>query len=123
VAGFDVPPDLLARARKFGRLLSPKYPKTMDDLLTRLLEKTWRGYPMLFDLPSHSQFFGQLVLAAGIGGIVYPSTRVDDAKVCIAIFPGNFAGSTSALAVDDPLPPGASHTKLTCDTYREFLVP
>jgi hypothetical protein len=119
VAGFKIPPDLLTRARAVK--IHPKYPQNMDELLERLLDKTWRGYPMGFDIPAPSQFFGQLALAAGVGGVLYPSTRVGDGRGCLALFPGNFGGSASAVAIDDPLPPGATHTALTSATYREFL--
>jgi hypothetical protein len=119
VATFTVPPDLLARARAWK--IHPKYPQTMDDLLARLLDKNWRGYPMGFDIPAPSQFFGQLTLAAGVDGVVYPSTRTNDGKCCMALFPSNFSGSASAISIDDPVPPGATHTTLTADTYRDFI--
>jgi RES domain-containing protein len=119
VAGFKVPGDLLARARALK--LRPGYPQDLEGLLERLLDKDWRGYPMGFDVPAPSQQFGHLVLAAGIAGIVFPSTRAGGGKCCLVLFPANFAGSSSSVSIDDPVPPGATLTRLTADSYRQFL--
>jgi RES domain len=117
---FEIPRELSRRGHqlKYGAL---KYPDTIDELMERLLEKGWRLSPMAFDTPSAPQVFGQLVVTAGICGIVYPSTRSADGKCCLALFPSNFASGTSAVGLDDAAPPGATHVRLAADTYRDFL--
>jgi hypothetical protein len=121
VSGFKVPPDLLARARKLKMRPLPRFPRDVHELTERLLEKEWRKFPMGFDMPSPSQQFGQLVLAAGIGGVLFPSTRGKGGALCLALFPANFAGGDSEVVVDDVAPAAATHTGLSAATYRAFL--
>src|SRR5207253_1985063 len=76
--------------------------KTTKQMLESLLNPNWRNVPTLCDIPANSQIFGQLVLNAGIEGILYPSKLTGDH--CLAIFPVNFAGSSSyvELGADAP---------------------
>ncbi len=120
VSRFEIPPDLIPRARDaFGT--APEFPNTRELLLERLLDKEWRGGPIVMGAPAGSQSFGHSVVTAGITGIVYPSTRANDGRCCLAAFPINFASNDSWIALDDPAPVGATHVRLDRDTYREFL--
>ena len=62
--------------------------------------------PQQFDLPSNSQVFGRIAVAAGLHGILYPSAR-QQGKQCLALFPQNWADSGSVVEVADTPPPGA----------------
>lgn len=119
VRAFNLGPDLMARARALN--MNPTFVKDTDSLIALLLDRDWRFFPMGFDVPAFSQQFGQLVLAAGIGGIVYPSTRTTGGRCCVALFPANFAESTSEVTIDDAAPPDATHTRLDSANYRDFL--
>ncbi len=58
---------------------------------------------MAYDLPAQPQLFGRLVTDAGIEGIVYCSRYSHEP--CVAIFPQNFKGTDSYVALDDEPPP------------------
>lgn len=53
-------------------------------------------------MPSNSQIFGHLVYLAGIEGILYKSKLTE--KNCLVIFPSNFVGTESYIALDDDPP-------------------
>lgn len=76
-----------------------------------VLHPNWRMLPQQFDLPASSQIFGRIAAAAGIHGILYPSSR-HVAKRCLALFPQNWAGSGSFVQVSDEAPEGAQLTRI-----------
>ena len=96
VAGFKIPADLMKRARAMK--IYPKYPQSVDELLERLLDKNWRWFPMGFDIPAPSQFFGHLALAAGIDGILFPRREWERGDVAWPSSRGTL------LAADPPWP-------------------
>jgi len=57
---------------------------------------------MLLDIPSNSQIFGQLIMEAGIQGILYKSKLTG--KECLAIYPFNFPNSDSFIQLNDESP-------------------
>ncbi len=63
---------------------------------------------MQVDIPANSQLFGQLVVRAGIEGIVYPSKFND--RDCLAVFPQNFSGTGSFVELLDT-PPAQTVTR------------
>jgi len=93
--------DLPAEARRISA--KHKIPldivRDIDGLGNVLLSKNWRMWPMQFDVPASSQVFGQLVSEAGIEGIIYPSRHND--KICLAIFPQNFRGTSSFIELEE----------------------
>jgi hypothetical protein len=117
---FVVPSGLVVRARAL-KLDEPGPPETTLQLVDEILDPNWRFLPMVADTPSFSQRFGQLCMAAGIPAILYPSTRVTTGQRCLAVFPSTFAGATSEVSLDDPAPPGTTHTCLNADTFARFL--
>ena len=76
--------------------------KTKKKLLESIMESHWRYKPMIFDIPSNSQIFGQMVRASGISGILYYSKNTK--KECLAIFPSNLQGSSSFIKLLDKPP-------------------
>lgn len=107
---FDVPEHVKETSKKIG-LGDQHVIKNVSQLLQVLLASDWRAWPMLFDVPVASQIFGQMVLDAGIDGILYPSKF--SGKECLAIFPQNFDyPEKSFVALDDELPPGVKIKRL-----------
>lgn len=82
-------------------------------LIDSLLEPNWRAMCMQLDVPANCQIFGQLVVNAGIGGILYPSKFTK--KKCLAIYPQNF-DSEDYTAVDGDTPAGTI-SRLDANTW------
>lgn len=108
---FEVPKSVTQTARKLGLKRPPWLIRSSNSLQIQLLDRNWRVRPMQFDLPANSQIFGRMVVAAGIHGILYPSSRAL-AKRCLALFPQNWGGSLSFVEVVDPKPPEARMIRL-----------
>jgi RES domain-containing protein len=116
---FPIPKDVRRLARTLGFSPPPWLVRSPTTLQRQLLHSNWRMLPQQFDLPSNSQIFGRIALAAGVNGILYPSAR-QVAKRCLALFPQNWAGSNSFIEVTDEAPQGARLTRIDATT-REFL--
>jgi len=112
----DVVDDL---ARLAGKKPIPlvRRPGQLKQLLH---EHNWRGAPTQVNLPSASQIFGKMVRDAGVEGILYNSTKAREGK-CLAIFPENFDGSPSSIALADEPPNSIEHTTLDKDTWRSLI--
>ena len=67
--------------------------------------------PAQFGLPAISQVFGRIAAAAGVHGILYPSAKGDGHK-CLALSLQNWKGSASFVEVMDPVPEGATLTRI-----------
>ena len=80
---------------------------------------------MIFDIPSNSQIFGQMVRASGISGILYYSKNTK--KECLAIFPDNLKDSSSYVELLDKPPNNKIPAKIdysnfnVCETEFEKL--
>lgn len=116
---FPLPHDVRQLARKLGLRPPPWLIRSPITLQRQLLHPNWRMLPQQFDLPANSQIFGRIAAAAGIHGILYPSAR-NAAKRCMALFPQNWAGSSSFVQVSDRGPEGAQLTRIDGLT-REFI--
>jgi hypothetical protein len=101
IGTFTISPRLAAEAK---RLLSYKHRvmRSARDMWRAVLAPGWRESPVLTDIPANSQILGQLVRAAGIEGVLYPSSLTG--KGCLAIFPSNFQDSSAHITIDDPAP-------------------
>jgi RES domain-containing protein len=109
---FQVPKVVLKIARQLGLRQTLWLIRSPSMLQRKLLDRNWRMVPVQFDLPSNSQIFGRLALAAGIHGIVYPSTKQAGER-CMALFTQNWRNSTSFVEVSDPIPEGATKTRVS----------
>jgi RES domain-containing protein len=107
---FTMPASIQVMARAL-RLKAPGLVRTAAGLQRQLLARDWRIEPVQYGLPANSQIFGRLCAAAGIHGILYPSVRDGD-KRCLALFPQNWAGSTSFVELIGPSPPEVRITRL-----------
>lgn len=116
---FPIPRDVRQLARKLGLRPPPWLIRSPVTLQRQLLHPNWRMLPQQFDLPANSQIFGRIAAAAGIHGILYPSSR-HVAKRCIALFPQNWPESNSFIEVTDQAPEGAHLTRIDGLT-REFI--
>jgi RES domain-containing protein len=108
---FRLPKSVMPTARKLGFRQAPWLIRSAIMLQRQLLHTNWRMLPMQFELPSNSQIFGRLVSAAGVHGILYPSTK-DSAHQCLALFPQNWADSGSFVEVADAVPEGARNIRI-----------
>ena len=97
---FGVSEDLVKAGQKIG--ININVTRNVETLMTTLTYPNWRAYPQHVDVPAYCQLFGQLVAEAGIERIKYPSKYED--KNCLAIFPQNFSGTDSFVALNDDTP-------------------
>jgi RES domain-containing protein len=108
---FEMPKSVTQTARRLGLKRAPWLIRSSISLQKQLLHANWRAQPMQFDLPGNSQIFGRWVAAAGIHGILFPSTR-DSTRRCLALFPQNWGGSTSFVEIADAVPDGVRITRI-----------
>lgn len=92
----------IAHQMKSLRIPEQRVVQNVEDLSRSFLMPNWREMPMAFDIPSNSQIFGQLVVSAGIQGILYPSKLTG--KPCLAIFPQTFKNTGSYVELIDEMP-------------------
>lgn len=104
IQGFSIPKNIIQTAKEIG-LENPMTIQDLDMLVESLLEHNWRASCMQFDIPANCQIFGQLVMSAGIGGILYPSKFTK--KKCLAIYPQNF-DIDSFVAIEGESPAGSN---------------
>ena len=116
---FTIPDHLFKIAKILEFKEMPEIIKTVPKLIEALLSPYWREWPMQFDVPVASQIFGQLVMNAGIEGILYKSKF--SGKDCLVIFPQNFDDTNGSLIqLDDPAPKETKILKWDANTWREF---
>lgn len=82
---------------------------SLETLKMGLLSHHWRQHPILADVPSVGQVFGELVCDAGVEGIVFPSVRSGDDKSCLVIYP-KCVRAESRVELADDSPPGTVRT-------------
>jgi hypothetical protein len=118
IKGFSIPDSLKKDAKKIGEQ-EPELIKTVSKLIDVLLDPNWRLWPMQFDVPIASQIFGQMVVEAGIEGILYPSKFTNND--CLAIFPQNFdEASGSFIQLDDEAPKEAKIRLLNYKSWNKI---
>ncbi|MGA8309582.1 MAG: RES family NAD+ phosphorylase [Terriglobales bacterium] len=100
IRNFRLSSSLIRKARRLD--FPVQLVTTSAELVRVLTQPDWRNWPMVFDVPSACQIFGELVMDAGIEGIQYNSSLTD--KECLAIFPQNFLNSSSYIELDDAVP-------------------
>jgi hypothetical protein len=115
---FKLSDDLKAQAEDL-KLESPRVIDSVPELRKNLLDPRWRFLPMQWDIPANSQLFGQIVMEAGINGIVYPS--VISGEDCLAIFPKTFTDSQAYVETIDIAPVGATFRRLDSKTHGDSV--
>jgi hypothetical protein len=111
---FTLSPSLKREARRLGT--PSNLVTTVDELMSAVLAPNWRAFPMRFDVPASSQLFGQLVMIAGVDGIIYPSKLTGGA--CAAIFPQCVATSGSYLEIDGAVPDPRVPRRIDANTWQ-----
>ncbi len=109
--------DTLKKTAKNIDEKEPDLIRTVPKLIDSLLDPNWRQWPMQFDVPVASQIFGQLVSAAGIEGILFPSKFTGNN--CLAIYPKNFEEG-SFVQLDDDAPEEVKIRRLDVTTLAEI---
>ena len=115
IKSFKLSAGLKALARQIGAP-PPTVVRDVNQLLETLLAKEWRIQPTNWDVPSNPQIFGHLVFQAGIEGILYPSTLTS--KDCLAVFPANFAVTSSFVSLDDEPPHANVPRRVDANNWR-----
>ncbi len=116
---FKIPKHVYEIAKYFKFPEPPTVITTISKLMEALLAPNWREWPMQYDVPVASQIFGQLVMAAGIEGILYPSKF--SKKNCLVIYPQNFDDTNGSLIqLDDPAPKETKVLKWDHATWKQF---
>lgn len=104
-------PSSIAKLARQLRLRLPGLIRSAAGLQREILSSDWRVQPVQYDMPSNSQIFGRLCLAAGVHAILYPSARNADRR-CLALFPQNWQASSSFVELVGPGPPEVAVTRL-----------
>lgn len=113
-----LPSSFIRRAKRLG--ISSMLPvRNAKELLSTLLREDWRVMPMQFDIPANPQILGQLVHAAGIEAILYPSVKTQ--KKCLAIYPENFHQSNAYIEIESDVPVGVIHNRIDSNTFNKFI--
>lgn len=100
IKNFQLSKSLLQKARQLK--IPCEVLRTVKKMLESLLVLNWRTFPMLYDVPANPQIFGQIVMSAGIEGILYPSKL--SKQPCLAVFPQTFEGTSSFVELTGELP-------------------
>ena len=115
IKNFTVPDYITLAAKKLNEKID--LIKTAQGLVNALLIHNWRDWPMLFDIPTASQIFGELVANAGIDGILYPSKQTE--KNCLAVFPQNFDTPDSYIELEHETAPEVRIKRLDYDIWSK----
>ena len=91
--------------------------QTFDELLYICMEYNWRFHPTMFDIPSSSQVFGNLIRQSGFAGIKYKSTKGHD--YCLSLFPENFDDQSEVIAKSTP--PETKFSTLNNENWTEQI--
>jgi len=108
---FSLPGNVRYLARRLNMRSPPGLVRSAAALQRQLLHKDWRTLPMQFDLPSNSQIFGRIAVAAGAHAVLYSSVR-QEGSACLALFPQNWAKTSSFVEVMDGTPSQARLTRI-----------
>ena len=109
---FPVPRVVLQTARQLGLHQTSWLIRSASLLQRKLLHPNWRLVPAQFDLPANSQIFARLAVAAGLHGILYPSSK-QSGKHCMALFIQNWSNSGSFVEISDPVPKGTHRKRIS----------
>ena len=116
IKDFVVAGKLTTMAKESG-WVPPGLIQTVPQLLDSMLFRDWRQWANLYDVPVSSQIFGQLVMNAGIEGIVYPSKF--NGRENLAVFPQAFTGD-SHLELVGPVPAEVKVKRLDASTAKNL---
>lgn len=88
------------------------------ELRDTVLRQDWQVMPISFDVPGNSQILGQIAHAAGIEGILYPSTK--NGKKCLAVYPENLK-EDSFVELVGRIPKTTIHRRMDRITFNDFI--
>jgi hypothetical protein len=112
-------PSTVGKLARQLHLRVPGLIRTPAALQKQLLSPDWRIEPVQYEMPSNSQIFGRLCLAAGVHAILYPSVRNSE-RLCLALFPQNWRGSASFVELVGPCPPEVGTRRLDGTTAISY---
>jgi hypothetical protein len=119
IKDFTISDHVKAQAKKLQLKEEPDLIKTVLQLQKALLCPNWRVGPMQYDIPAPSQIFAQMVVSAGIEGILYKSKFSN--RNCLVIFPQNFDETNgSFIKLDDAAPKETKILKWDAASWRRY---
>ncbi|SMC62036.1 RES domain-containing protein [Polynucleobacter kasalickyi] len=101
ISKFKIPKPIYESATRLN-LPTPTLINSSTLLMESLLASDWRKEPAQADIPANGQIFGQMAHKAGVDGILFKSSKTR--KLCLAIYPSNFANGNSYIQLDDEPP-------------------
>ena len=116
IKDFKIPQHVIDQGTALGQKVPPVV-STLEQLRATLTEYNWRWMPILGDVPASCQNFGQMVMQAGISGILYESKL--DGGLCLAGFPQNF--QSSFVEIQDAGPEGIVAKRLDANSLEQVL--
>jgi hypothetical protein len=115
IKDFKVSDSILRAGKKLG--INANAARNVEELMPTLLDHEWRKQPMHVDVPANSQIFGQLVSAAGIEGIKYPSKYTGNK--CLVVYPQSFHDPDSFVQLTDAAPAEVKRVRLDSKTASQ----
>lgn len=120
IKDFEITDSLEGMAEELNINIAGGAVRTVDALMSTLLNPNWRQFPMHVDLPANSQIFGQLAFSAGVDGIVYPSKHTR--RNCLSVFPQNLkVGDSFVEIMDADLPKGVLERRLDSRSWNRLI--
>lgn len=98
IKGFKIP-EFVNKMADDLRIERPKVITKYEELMGQFLDPNFKYFGNFLNVPSNSQWFGQICYSAGIEAIIYPSVRSEG--TCIAVFPENFLSADSYVELTD----------------------
>jgi len=95
----------------------PELIRTLPQFKEAMLHRDWQQWANLYEVPIASQIFGQLVMSAGIEGIVFPSKF--NGHDNLAIFPQAFVGD-SVIELAGEIPTTVKVRRLDASTAKNL---
>ena len=114
----QLPHSFIYRAARL-KLHPMRAVNTPEELRETILRQDWQIMPISFDVPGNSQILGQLAHAAGVEGILYPSTK-NDKKNCLAVYPENIK-EDSFVEIIGSIPKTTIFRRLDKNTFNDFI--
>ena len=111
--------ERIAYKYRYHTELLQKRSALQKELKEALYMANWKNFTSIYDEPSPSQIFGQIVKSCGIEGLLYSSVRARNKPgCCLALFLENFEDSDSFVEVIDS---DIDKKRIDCNTFKDFF--
>lgn len=114
----QLPLSFVGRAARL-KLDAMRAVNSAAELRDTVLRQDWQVMPISFDVPGNSQILGQIAHAAGIEGILYPSTK--NGKKCLAVYPENLKEDSFVELAGSRIPKTTIYRRMDKLTFNDFI--